>query len=566
MVALNADVVGYSRLLADDPAETAAVMESYHRLVTEKVIQARGTLVNFVGDNFMAVFESATDAMQAAISITTAIEDLNLDRPSHRQVRFRMGMDEGRLVVGEDGQHFGDALNIAARIQSIALPGGLSVSGKVYGALDQPELRFKALGRKDLKNIPEGVQVYQFADLPVSGPKKRRGDDFWVDPPSVAILPIHTESLDESLKPAGALIISDLVHRLASMPTLTVVDASDPHAPEPADGTVDYMLDTGIHQFGPRLRVYAKLVEVNTVNVVFSHRWDTTPEDVFSMSDDMAVEVSNSLGIELVVGEPYRIYAELADPASHENIYMGWFHATSGTREGWLRALDFFQLVEQSHSGLPTGHALLAFTYWMGVAEGFSEDPEGDLDRARTHAKNGIETGDPTGLSQMVEAAILMSEGEADKAMERVESAEITRPTCDVTYALAGSVRRYMGQWEQSLALVDRAMQLTVVTKPWYPTIQSCSLFMGGRVEDSISTAEAVLERQPHNLEALLVLAAGQVELGMDRRARATAELVKDRFPATDIKGWLEGRPYQDDSIVRRWRNDLASIGLIEPD
>lgn len=109
------------------------------------------------------------------------------------------------------------------------------------------------------------------------------------------------------------------------------------------------------------------------------------------------------------------------------------------------------------------------------------------------------------------------------------------------------------------------AMRLTGVNKPWYPTVKACSLLMGGRVEQAASVAEMVLEHQPHNLEALLVLTAAQVELGLDRRARATAELIRERYPSVDIAEWLDRNPYQGKEMVDRWKEDLVSAGAIEP-
>ncbi|HUO47165.1 MAG TPA: hypothetical protein VM470_10090 [Acidimicrobiia bacterium] len=126
------------------------------------------------------------------------------------------------------------------------------------------------------------------------------------------------------------------------------------------------------------------------------------------------------------------------------------------------------------------------------------------------------------------------------------------------------SATRYLGQWEKSVELLDRAMRLTQVINPWYPTIQACSLYIGHRLEGAASTAEAVLEHQPHNLEALLVLAASQHEMGLDRRARATAELVKERYPAMDVDAWLAAHPYQSPLLVERWRKTLTELGLIK--
>ena len=266
LVALNADIVGYSKLLADDLDTTTATMEEYHVLVEDKVTANNGTLVNFVGDNFMSVFENATDAMATSIGITAAIEERNTDLPPHQQIRFRMGIDQGLVAISDD-QYFGDALNIAARIQSIATPGGVSVSGSVYKALDEPELRFRSMGRQDLKNIPEEVEVYRFADLPSGGWNKKDEHTLSLESPTVAVLPIHTEMVDESILPVAELIRADLVHRLASIPHLTVVDAANG---ELAKSSASYFLETGVVQLGDQVRVFAKLVDVGTWNVATS--------------------------------------------------------------------------------------------------------------------------------------------------------------------------------------------------------------------------------------------------------------------------------------------------------
>jgi tetratricopeptide (TPR) repeat protein len=169
-------------------------------------------------------------------------------------------------------------------------------------------------------------------------------------------------------------------------------------------------------------------------------------------------------------------------------------------------------------------------------------------------------------MARTVEAAILMSQGRGDEALEAIEKVEILRPTCDVTFGLEGSVRRYLGQWDQAVDLTDVAMRLTAVNKPWYPTVKACSLFMGGRIEQAAAVAEMVLEYQPSNLEALLVLAAAQVELGLERRAKATAEQIRDRYPTVDVEEWLDQNPYRSREMVSRWKEDLVSAGAIRPE
>ena len=562
MVALNADVVGYSRLIADDVEATTATMDEYRDLVDRMVGENGGTLVNFVGDNFMAVFADAMGAMRTAIAITTEIEARNATLASSRRTRFRMGIDQGAVTVS-GGEYFGDALNIAARIQAIARPGGISVSGRVYQALDEPALRFRPTGRQRLKNIPEEADVYEFSDLPgdESGPSGNRS--LRLESPIVAVLPIHAEMVDESVRALAGVLRTDLIHRLSRVPHLDVIDAKAEADGGGAPGTARYMIETGVHQAGDNVRVYANLIDVGSMNVVKSLKRTAQVSELFDLSDAFADEVGRAVEIELIVGEPAGLYAELGDPEAIEQIYLGWYQLTVGTREGWSRALEHFSRVARSHPGQPYGHVLSAYTNWMGASSGLVRDPDATLLMAREQARAGIAIGDPTGMARTVEAAVLMSQGHGQEALEAIEKVEILRPTCDVTFGLEGSVRRYLGQWEKAVDLTDRAMRLTGVNKPWYPTVKACSLFLGGRVEQAADVAEMVLEYQPHNLEALLVLTAAQVELGLDRRARATAELIRERHPAVDVGAWLDGSPYQGRDVIDRWRQDLVSAGAI---
>ena len=561
MVALNADIVGYSRLMADDFEGTTFAVEETRRLVDEKIDQNGGKLVNFVGDNFMSVFTEAKDAVAAAIAITTQLESRNADLPESRQVRFRMGIDQGQVTVSDE-DHFGDALNVAARIQGIAPAGGISVSGRVYRALDEPSLRFKSLGKKAMKNIPEEVEVYQFADLPGDGSGRVGSRSLSLEAPTLAVLPIHTEMVDESVQRNAGMIRADLIHRLSRVPQLRVVEASG--EPGGSDtGAARYIIESGIHQGGDKVRVYANLIDLTTMNVVKSHRWVATVDEMFDLSERIADEVAQSIEVELIIGEPAGIYADLNDPEAIEEIYLGWYHLTTGTAEGWSRAVELFGRVAESHPEQPFGIVLSAFANWMAANSGWARDPAATLQRAMEQAEVGTDLGDLTGMATTVKAAVLMSQGRGAEALEAIQGAEIVRPTCDITFGLEGSVRRYLGQWDKAVDLVDTAMRLTGVNKPWYPTVKACSLFIGGRVEQAASVAELVLDHQPNNLEALLVLAAAQEEMGLHRRAQATARLIEERFPAVDVEGWLDRNPYQDRAVVDRWKEDLVAAGVM---
>ena len=562
IVALNADVANFSKLVSDDLASITAGMERIRQQVDAKVAENNGTLVDFIGDNFMAVFTDVRKAVQSAIAIAAAVEIENASIPSPLHIRFRMGIDRGEATVSA-GRYIGEPLNIASRIQAIAKPGGLCISGRVYRELDEPALRFRPIGQQRLKNIVRDVEIYEFADLPSDRKDTFEGKWLSLESPTVAVLPIHTEGVDESIVPMAAILRSDLVHRLAHVPQLKVIDAKIETNRERSADAARYMIETGIQQFGDNLRLYATLFDVTTMNIVKSYKWTVQTNDLFSISDNFVDDVARSIEIELIVGEPAGLYSELDDPEATEKIYTGWYHLRTDTREGWARALELFGQVAISHANQPYGHVLCAFANWIGAANDWVPDIDAALAKAREQSQTALAMGDLTGMSRAVEACILMVEGRHEEALAIVETLGILRPTCDVTYGLEGSVRRYLGQWEKAVERLDTAMRLTGINKPWYPTVKACSLFVGGKVEQAASIADRVLLFQPHNLEALLVLAAAQVEMGLIRRAAATAEAIRERFPAVDMEAWLDKNPYQIRELIDRWKKDLASAGAI---
>jgi TolB-like protein len=430
--------------------------------------------------------------------------------------------------------------------------------------LDEPALRFRPIGQQRLKNIPEEIEVYEFSDLPGDSTVTTERRSLSLESPTVAVLPIHTEMADKSVRATAGILRGDLIHRLARVPQLRVIDAKAETSDKRAVTAARYMVETGVHQVGDNVRLYATLFDVITMNIVKSYKWKVQTEDLFALSDRFADDVARSIEIELIVGEPAGLYSDLDDPVAIEMVYLGWYHLRTDTREGWSHALELFGQVAQLHPDQPYGHVLLAFANWIGAANEWVRDPDAALLKAREQAQVALETGDPTGMARAVEASILMSEGRHDEALAVVEQLEIIRPTCDVTYGLEGSVRRYMGQWEKAIDLLEIAMRLTGINKPWYPTVKACSLFIGGRIEQAASVAQMVINYQPKNLEALLVLAAAQTELGMNRRAKATIEIIRERFPSVDVAVWFDKSPYQIKEVVERWKKDLASAGAIE--
>jgi tetratricopeptide (TPR) repeat protein len=211
------------------------------------------------------------------------------------------------------------------------------------------------------------------------------------------------------------------------------------------------------------------------------------------------------------------------------------------------------------------GPALSAFALWWGAAQGLSDDPEADHERAAAFARRGMELNDDTGLSQIVLAALRLHSGsDLDAALIDAQRAVVRRPTCDVSFAVAASVHRYPGAWEPAVEECLRALELSPLPKPWFMTVLASAYYVGQRYHEAMDVAEQRVQAfsDSGDLEALLVLAASQQALGLTRRARATAQTIRDRFPGLRREDLSGRHPFRDPAILERWFAHLAAAGV----
>jgi adenylate cyclase len=550
--ALNADVVDYTRHLSDDPEGTIATIEMYRETVAELVVENGGWLVDFTADSFMALFDDAHTAITAAIGICLRVKE----QPGPLPLRFRMGLDTGEVVVTPEGRAFGDALNIASRIQTITDIGGINVSERVYRALDEPAFRFRPLGARHLKNVPGEVRVYGLQGLDSTEARTR---DAVV--PRIAVLPFPSDPGDEHIADAIRL---DLVTHLVKMPGLEVVeidDADGRHARSQA--TARYLLEGGLHVMGERVRFYLQLLETRTFNRLWADRWDGALDDLFELQDRIAEAAIRALEIDLVVGEPSRIYRDALEPDLVRLVYRGWSEFAKPTSAGLHRAIELFDEVSARAPNVAMPPALSAFARWYGVLSGLSDDPAGDLEGARRYASCGVELDDPSGLSQMVHAALILHDGDdLEDALLRAREALVRRPTCDVTFGVYASIERYRGNWETAVEASQRAIAMSPMIKPWYETTLAGAYFVGERYREAADTAEALVVQGDDSPEILVLLAAAQQALGLHRRAAATVASVTARHPGTRRDRLAELHPFQDQEVLDRWLRLLEEAGV----
>lgn len=554
---LNGDIAGFSRLVADDVTATITDVERARSLTATVVEETGGSLVDFIGDNFLAVFPSAVAAVDAAVRIRSGLDRINLDVPARRHVTFRMGIAVGELV--SDGHAvFGDAVNVAARVRETVEPGGIAMTGDTLVRLDSPELAAEPLGRHLLKNIPEPVHIYR---LPVGGrrPETETGTAGAVSlrRPCISFREVVTLlEGDPVLARAAAVLTHELRAGLRAMPALTLV--SDP---EHSSLSPSHMLVITADRDGDDCRIYTELVELARWVPRWGERYEFSCERLREHLDTITADIVAAVDAEVVLGEYGRIYRSSLSRGSVELIHRAWDRILAGTPDGLHEAVAHLEELHRREPESSDAAGLAAFSLLLTVMMGASDDPSTDLTRAALLAVESREHGDATGLADMVEAHALMWNGHADDAYVKADRALSVRSTCDATYAVKASVLRYLGRWEEAMELARQAIELAPFTPPWYPTVLASACFVGGRHADVIDVVEPLVSTGTADAEAMLLLAASQQALGMRRNARATMVETRTRFPRVSIRDAVRSHPFVDASIAENW---LALIEQID--
>ena len=317
---LNADVVGYSRLMAQDELSTLQTLKVSIDLMGGLIRQHGGRVVDAVGDNVLAEFRSAVDAVACAADVQQQFEARNADLPPERRMLFRIGIDLGDLIVDGD-QIAGDGVNVAARIQALAEPGSVSISGKVFEQVEgKLPLAFADQGEQQVKNIPKPVRVFR-VHLGTPRESERAASPELTVPGfagrhALAVLPFTNLSHDPEQEYFADGLAEDLITRLSALRLFPVIarnssfvykgGAVDAQAVSRALG-VHYVVEGSVRKAGDRVRVSVQLIDATTGLHVWAERYDREISDVFALQDEVTETIVASLGPALSRAEIRRV-------------------------------------------------------------------------------------------------------------------------------------------------------------------------------------------------------------------------------------------------------------------
>ena len=510
------DIAGYSRLMGADEEGTLSRLNTHRREFLEpKIADHRGRIVKRTGDGILIEFASAVDAARCAVEIQQGMIERNASVPQDKRIEFRIGIHVGDVII-EDGDIFGDGVNIAARLEGIAQPGGICISDDAYrqvrGKLDA---NFQDAGEQALKNIARPVRVYQ---LQPSGGASEAPRLALLDKPSIAVLPFQNMSGDPGQEDFADGMVEDIITSLSKVHRLFVIarNSTFTYKNRPVDIRqvarelgVRYVLEGSVRRAGDRLRVAAELIEAVSGTHVWAERYDRPVRDVFDVQDEITKEIVLALSIELTDGERAGVFGRSTRSLEAWLAAMrGFDHWAEGSPKGIREARVHFERAASIDPKYTIAWAFIGWTHFTEVRFGFSSDPRASLAKAAELAEKCIAMSPDDPQAHGIRAGVWVIQGRFDDAVRECEIAIAGAPSDAYLWCVFGRVLICAGDAARGERALREAMQLNPFHPTYYRGILGNALEELGRNAEAIEILTESVRRDPDYFSGHLRLAS----------------------------------------------------------
>jgi len=591
------DVVGYSRLMSDDHHATVRTLAEYREVFSSSIQRFQGRVVNAPGDSILAEFESVVDAVNSAVEIQRELAERNSELPDHRQMHFRLGLNLGDVLI-KDGELFGDGVNVAARLESLADPGGVCISRTVYDQVEtRLPLRWEYLGEQPVKNIARPVRAYKVLldSRPEAGPPAREPDSKapaeekssgdalpailegkpppLPDKPSIAVLAFENMSGDAEQEYFSDGIAEDIITDLSKLSGMFVIARNSSFSYKGRNVRVQqigremgvrYVLEGSVRKAGKKVRITAQLVVAATGEHLWAQRYDRELEDVFAVQDEITEEVVTALDVKLVAGEQARIWRKsLKNPEARDLYYRARENLHHMSIEGSAQARQLFAQVIAAEPDSPVGYAGEARSHWYDAFRGWSASRTQSLARAEELARNALARDESNPEARVVLGLIHCVKREYEQAIAEGERAVALGPNMADVAALMELILRFAGRFEEALAMIRRAMRLCPLCPAFYLAVLGLTLTLLERYEEAIDSYQKAAALEPDYPTSYFGLAVAYGALGRNEEARAAAEAFRKVAPhLSSLQEYARRHPYKDPAVNERWIDALNKAGI----
>lgn len=617
----SADVKGYSVLMANDDASTIQTLKDYREIMSRIIVKQHGRVVDAVGDNMLAEFESAVAAVQSAVQIQNKLKKKNADLPSDKQLIFRIGINIGDIIE-DDKNLYGDGVNIAARIESIAEPGGICISRGVYDQVKKLlKLNYEYIGEHSVKNISEPVRVYKISIhsnfprkvtpnnkikmknmmyisigvlccfvfvilgglywnyfyLPVSGnvdPKSSLNFDL-PKGPSIAVLPFDNMTGDKEQEVFCDGITENIIFALSHVKGLFVIASNSSFSYKGKsikvqqigrELAVQYLIDGSIQIFENNIRIIAQLIDTNTGHNIWSEIYNRPLKNLFKTQDEIIIQICEAMQINITEGETVR---NRFKGINDINVGVKLLKAISKLRYGYSRdnvlsGLNDIQEVIEINPNIPQAYVLSAAYNLFAIQWRLCEQPLFCFGRATESIKKAFTLDEENSDSHMIAAYLLLLKKEHEKAINEMKIAISINPNNGDAYAGLGFILSYAGRPKEGISLIEKAIQIDPLPPIMYLYQLGVAHYESQEYEKGLKIFKKVLYKNKDHFATHVRMAASYATLGNLEEAKKSASEVLRVKPDFTINSFVGKKPYKNTEDRKRHWNNLSLSGLPE--
>jgi adenylate cyclase len=569
---LSADVKGYSRLMGNDEEATVRTLTAYRSIIAEFVQQFRGRVVDSPGDNILAEFTSVVDAVKCSVEIQGELAERNAHLPHNRMMDFRIGINLGD-VIEDEGRIYGEGVNIAARVESLAEAGGICISGSVYDHVENKlDYQYEYMGEQSVKNIKKPVRLYRIGVKPEENGIGLGKDLELPDKPSIAVLPFDNMSADAGQDFFSDGLTEQIITGISKIKDLFVIARNSSFTYK---GTavnvrqvgrelgVGYVLEGSVQKAGTRVRINAQLIDAQTGHHIWAENYDRILEDIFAVQDDITIKVVEALLVELVPGTYYRHYSRRTE---NINAYfqflkgMEYFYRmTAGDNFQAHRCFAEVIALDPTNS---IAHAMLAYAHLNDIYQGWSKSVIESFEQAEKMALKALSLDDALDLPYIVLSQIYLFSRRHDKAIEYGERSVALNPNNALSYSMLALVLYFSGRYEDAISMINKAFRLNPVAPFYYYHFLGHPHLLLGNYPEAVQAYKKAIQLNPNFIFSHLCLAMVYIATGNDDAAgKAVAEALK-LDPNYTSDTFTLASPHKDPANTEKLVTLLRKAGL----
>jgi TolB-like protein/class 3 adenylate cyclase/tetratricopeptide (TPR) repeat protein len=617
---LSADVAGYSRLMGEDEAATVADLAASREAFARLVRQFHGRIVNAPGDAILAEFGSVVDAVACSVEIQRDLAERNAERPQARRMEFRIGVNLGDVIVRE-GDLYGDGVNIAARLQALADPGGICISGSAHAEVKTKlPLEFDFQGRKSVKNIAEPVAVFRVLSRPGAAAHRvvrarRTMIRHWrraalalsalaligatallawklhmapaelappppesaglplPEQPSIAVLPFVNMSGDPDQEYFADGVTETLITDLSKLRQLKVIARNSVFtykgkAVDVRDVSRDlgvlYVLEGSIQKAGTRIRVTTQLIDASTGQHVWAERYDRPMQDIFAVQDEITRRVVTELDVKLVEGESARVWRRMTSVPEAYDYYLRAYEAILiVTRERMMLARQLGEKALELDPKFAMAHFVVGFAHYGEAISGWTDQPAKSFELARASLQRAIDLDDSVGVAYAVLGALTISyELDHERALGYAQKGVLMNPSGAFEHAMLSLILTYSGKPEEGYLAIKKTFQLNPSHEPWYDHPLASALLFSGQHDRAIDALRRCLAKLPDFIWCQVNMTIAYILTGREAEGRAQAKEVLRVNPKFTTAAAPAVLRIKDPLVRDRFADALRRAGL----